>query len=169
MTTNLRSMIRAQIGWTWRDEIGNSTILDANRLQASHDLTDGTGSGQADVVWHAESQTLANGSTAQLQLDALEQTLFGETITLSLSAVKALLLVNRNTASGRLTIGPAADTPWTGPFGSSSDRVGVMPDSPLLLAHVTSGWTVQATENLLQLEAADADVTYDVAILGTSV
>jgi len=56
---------------------------------------------------------------------------------------------------------------WYAPFGASGDTVKVMPDSPLLLANSRDGWDVQAGNTALKIAAAEADVTYDVAILGT--
>jgi hypothetical protein len=168
MTTTLRSSITAQLGWTWRDQIGAFSILDSNRLHFNKTLADGAGADQADAVWHANGQTLSAGQWTTLELDALEQSCFGNTILIPLASVKAILIVNKNTAqSGYLLVGGAAVDEWHAPFGASGDRVKVMPDGPLLLVNSREGWDVEPGSTALKIAAAGGDVTYEIAILGT--
>jgi len=168
MTTTLRSSIIAQLGWTWNDEVGTSLVTDSNRLLFDKNLADGADADQADAVWHAEGQILLAGQSTTLDLDSLEQSRFGGTITIPLSKVKAILIVNKNTSgSGYLLVGGAPVDEWYAPFGASGDTVKVMPDSPLILSSSRDGWSVQAGSTALRIAAAGDDVTYDVAILGT--
>jgi len=168
MTRTLQSKIFAQVGWTWRDGAGASPVVDSSRLKSDVDLADGSGSGQADAVWHAESRILTAGSAETLDLDALESELFDNTLVVSLAKVKALVIVNRNiTGSGHLAVGAAAIDPWHEPFGDAGDTVKVMPGSPLLLANVLDGWDVDAGATGLRIAAVGDDVTYDIAVLGT--
>lgn len=168
MTTTLRSSITAGLGWTWRDRAGTSLITDSNRLDFHKSLADGADADEADAVWHLEDQTLAAGQSTTLELDSLEQTRFGGTIIVPMSKVKAILIVNKNTSQGGyLLVGGAAADEWYAPFGASGDTVKVMPDSPLLLANSRGGWDVQVGNTALKIAAAEADVTYDVAVLGT--
>jgi hypothetical protein len=137
-------------------------------MEARTELADGAAQRQADAVWHAEAQVLADGQSANIELDGLEQTLFGGTIVVRLGGVKALLVVNRNSAGpGQLRIGGAAVDGWLGPLGASGDTLNVMPDSPVLLANCRDGWDVDAGHAVLKLTAVGGDVTYDIAILGT--
>jgi hypothetical protein len=143
-------------------------ITDSNRLVFDRSLADGAGADQADAVWHAESQTLLMGQATTLQLDALSQSCFGDTIVISLAKVKAILIVNKNTSgSGCLLVGGAPVDPWHAPFGASGDTVKVMPDGPLLLSNPRDGWEVPIGSTALGIAAVGDDVTYDVAILGT--
>jgi len=168
MTTTLRSSITAQLGWTWRDQVGTSLITDSNRLRFDKNLADGAEADQADAVWHAEDQTLSAGQSTTLELDALPQSRFGDTIMIPMAKVKAILIVNKNTAgNGYLRVGGAAVDEWYAPFGASGDTLKVMPDGPLLLANSRNGWDVPTGSTALKIAAVDGDVTYDVAILGT--
>jgi hypothetical protein len=167
MTTTLRSMIHARLGWTWRDCAGTSVITDSSRLEAKVELTDGSGMRQADAVWHAEDALLADGQSIDLELDGLEQTMFGGTVLIRLGQVKALLIVNKNTGAGELQLGGASANAWYEPFAADGDRLRVMPDSPLLLVNCRGGWPVDAQHALLRLTAVGGAVRFDIAILGT--
>lgn len=167
MTTTLRSTISVQTGWTWRDQTGTSTITDSNRFLFDKDLADGADADQADAVWHAEDQVLAAGESTTLELDTLEQTWFGNAITISLAKVKAIQIINKSTAGGYLLVGGAALDEWYEPFGASGDTVKVMPDSPLILSNTRDGWDVQLGNTALKIAASGGAVTFDLAILGT--
>jgi hypothetical protein len=170
MTTTLRSSIAAQLGWTWRDQLGTSAIVDSSRLPFNKSLADGAEADQADAVWHAEDQALSAGQSVTLELDALEQTCFGDTISIPLSRVKAILIVNKNTAgNGYLLVGGAAVDEWHAPFGAAGDTAKVMLQSPLLLVNSRDGWEVELGSTALKIAAIGGDVTFDVAILGTLV
>jgi hypothetical protein len=136
MTTALRTALEAKIGWTWRDTIGTSVIVDSNRLSFGRELLDGALDAQADAVWHLEGQVVARDESFLLPLDALEQSLFGDTILIPMRRIKAILIVNRNTSgSAHLVVGGAPSDPWSAPFGTLGGTIRVMPDSPLLLTH----------------------------------
>jgi len=168
MTTTFNSTIAAELGWTWRDHVGTAPIVDSNRLSFSKDLGDGDGTGQANAVWHAENQSLSAGQSLVLELDLLEQSLFGDLIGVPLAKVKSLLIVNKNTAgAGYLLVGGASNDPWYAPFGTPGDTLKVMPGSPLLLAHVGDGWEVGFESHALRLVAVGDSVTFDIAIIGT--
>ena len=99
MSTTLSSTIQAQVGWTWRNRAGSLLVTDNSQLLFRRDLADGADANQADAVWRAVNQSLAAGQATLLCLGALQQPLFGDTITVPLARVKAILIVNK-TASG---------------------------------------------------------------------
>jgi len=168
MTTVLDSTMIAKLGWTWRDHVETGPIVDSNVLLFDRDLADGDGSGQANAVWHAEEQTLAAGDSLTLELDLLVQPLFGDLVTIPLAKVKAILIVNKSTSGGGyLVVGGAPSDPWYAPFGAPEDTVKVMPDSPLLLAHVGDGWEVGLENHALRITAVGTSAVFDIAILGT--
>jgi hypothetical protein len=168
MATTLASTIHAQLGWTWRDRAGSFLVTDSNQLQFKRDLADGPGPNQAEAVWRAVDQSLESGQSMLLCLGALEQSIFGDVISIPMAAVKAILIVNRNTAGdGYLVIGAAGTDEWCAPFGMLGDTVKVMPSSPLLLANVRDGWPVELASEMLKIEAAGGEVLFDVVILGT--
>jgi hypothetical protein len=169
MTTTLRSKVEVQLGWTWRDRIGPFVVTDDNRLLSVKELSDGAAAGQADVVWHAASQTLAAGQSTTLELAALVQSVFNDTILISLVRVKAILVVNKNaTGSAFLLVGAAGADEFSAPFGMLGDTVKVMPASPLLLANLGEGWSVEPGHEVLMFQAIGGEVVFDIAILGTA-
>ncbi|MBN1590952.1 MAG: hypothetical protein JW888_15670 [Pirellulales bacterium] len=169
MTTHLRSTIQVQLGWTWRDSTGTNVVANSNRLQLNQELEDGNGASQADTVWDAVEQSLNAGSSTTFSLDALERDLFGQTITLALASVKAVLVVNRNTSgSGHLLLGGAASDEWHAPLGNAGDQVKIMPGAALLLACPQTGWDVAAGATQLKLAAVADDVIFDMAIVGVA-
>jgi hypothetical protein len=168
MITTLESVIHVELGWTWRDHVGAAPIVDSNHHRCTVRLADGTAARQANAVWHVEDQTLAAGQSLTLDLDLLEQALFGDRITIPLATVKALLIVNKNASElGHLLVGGATDDPWYAPFGAPEHTVKVLAGSPLLLANTGSGWDVGLDHHALRIAAIDGSVTFDVAILGT--
>ena len=169
MSTNLKSLIGAQLGWTWQDRDGTATVTNSNRTVFRQDLQDGAEANQADAVWNSDNRVLAAGGSETLELDALEKCLFGDTIYVSLLTVKAILLVNRSTADDAyLTVGGAPGDTWIGPFGAASDTIRVMPGGALLLAAPRAGWDVEVGTADLRIAAPALGVTYDIAILGTT-
>lgn len=168
MSTKLISAIHAELGWTWSDTVSQTTIVNSNRLRSLSELADGTGADQADIVWHVEAQSLAAAASTTLELDNLSQSLFGDTISLSLDKVKAILIDNTSATAGYLLIGGAAADEWYAPFAAAGDKVKVMAGGQLLLANPGAGWSVSAGSTDLKIAAVDAAVTYDIAILGTS-
>jgi hypothetical protein len=167
MTTSLRSTIHARLGWTWRDRAGTTEVVDNSRLETKINLADGAGASQADAVWHAEDATLADGQWVDLELNALEQILFGAPILIRLDRVKTLLIVNKSAGAPYLRVGAAAAGEWYEPFGAPGNAVKVMPGSPVLLANARDGWSVDAQHARLRLSAVGGTVTFDIAILGT--
>ncbi len=169
MTTNLRSKIEAQLGWTWRDHVDTSPVVDSNRLKFEQEMIDGCETNQADAVWHAKNQTLSAGASTTLELDALEKELFGDTIFITMLKLKSLLITNNNTGdTGYLVVGGAASDAWHAPFGGADDTLEVMPGGALLLANPRDGWDVAVDARDLKITAVGGSVTYDIAILGTA-
>ncbi len=169
MSTNLRSTIQAQLGWTWRDSTGANVVANSNRLQLHQDLEDGTGTHQADAVWDVVDQSLTAGSSTTFSLDALARDLFGDTITIALAKVKAVLVVNKNTSgSGHMLLGGAASDEWYAPLGAAGDTLKIMPGAAVLLTCPQAGWDVSAGATELKLAAVGDDVTFDVAIIGVA-
>lgn len=170
MTTTLKSNVTTRLNWAWRDRTGSLPIVDANRLGFDLDMETGSGAGQCNAVWHQEGRVLASGESTVLYLDRLTRTLFGNSVVISLDAVKALLLVHRGTAStdGTLLIGGASLEQWSEPFGAAGDTLQLAPNSPLLLCNMIDGWPVTETSNALALQAIGGPVEFDIAILGIS-
>lgn len=167
MSTTLRSTIRIEVGWTWRDQAAGLLFTDSNRAVYRQDLGDGAGPGQADAVYHALDQMLAAGQAVELPLDGLEQTMFGGSVPVRLARVKALFVINKGQA-GLLVLGGAAMGGWLGPFGQWDATVRIPPDAPFFVAHRGEGWPVEPGANRLRIEALGAEARFDLVLLGTT-
>jgi hypothetical protein len=120
-----------------------------------------------DLAKHDPSPARLDVARPARHLPDHRQSLFGDLITIPLARVKAILVINKNTAGGYLLVGGAEADEWDAPFGASGDTVKVMPGSPLLLANAGEGWPVELGQSALRIAAADGNVTFDCAVLGT--
>ena len=168
MAETLSAQISASLVWLFQDTLGLTTIADASRLEYDAQLTAGTGSGQANGLWH-DLRTLAAATNEDLTLSNLPQTIFGNSVSVNMAAVKALLIVNSATTSGAdLIVGAAASAAWGAPFGATSHQVRVPADSCLLLVNKGAGWSVTAgaVDKLRIGNGGSASIDYKIVIVG---
>ena len=164
--------IVGRVGWDWEEG-----AKDNNRLEYAKKLLEGRGYNQAEAVWHEEERTLVDGAADIFSLDQLSRTVLGDTLTINLTEVMAILIVNLSTSGGKLIVGNAPSDPWWEPFGAIDDTVEVPLDSPLLLANRRDGWWVGTSSSSgaviaagtrnLQVAADGGGVTYSITIIGT--
>ena len=159
----MKAQIKVSLGWDWDDG-----VRDSGRLEYARTMLDGNSDNQAEAVWHAESRTLAAGESDTFDLAALERTVLGTTLTVSLKAVKAMLIVNESTDGGQLLVGEAAADQWSEPFGADGDCAIVPADSALLLSNRQSGWPVDANNRNLKITALTGSATYSITVVGTT-
>jgi len=126
-----------QTGLTWNLDEG---AVDSSKLTYKKKFTDGSGHDQADMVWHAENQSLGDGVAHYLDLTGLTRTVFGKEIAFDFERIKAIHIVNSSTSDGTLLVGNADYDAWWAPFRTVDDHVVVPPDSPLVLANRKGGW-----------------------------
>jgi len=170
MASALAIDLRASLTWLLQDALELSTITDVSKLEFAASLTNGTGSGEADRIWHDE-RTLAAAAADDLTLSALASSVFGNSVNVALAKVKALLIVcTTDDAGAELTIGNAASQAWVGPFNASSARLLVPGDSVLFLVNKQAGWNVGvgASDVLRILNSGSVSATYRIVIVGTS-
>jgi hypothetical protein len=160
---SFKAELKASLGWNWDDG-----AADNRRLDYVAQLLDGNGSGQAEAAWIAEDQSLVDAASITLDLDALTRTILGDQLSVSLLTIKALLITNPDTSAGNLVVGNAATNEWSAPLGSAGDTLIVPPDGLLLLTNRGSGWTVDATHKNLKLAASGGNLTYSIAVVGTT-
>jgi len=168
MAETLSAEIKSSLVWLFQDTLGLTTIADASRLEYDAPLTDGAGGGQANSLWH-DLRTVAVSAHDDLSLAALPQMIFGNSVSIDLVAVKALLIVNTETTAGEdLLVGAAASSPWSAPFGGAGHQVRVPADSCLLLVNKTAGWTVASgsSETLRVANAGTGPIDYKIVIVG---
>jgi len=166
MSRSLRSLVSAQLGWNWRDEQDFALLADDNRLEYRVPLASGTAAGQADAVWYAPADALAENAARRWTLTALPRSVFGGQITQTFAAIKALLLLHRAESGGVLVLGGDTETPWWGPLGAADQTLRLPPGAALLLSHPGSGWTVNAQARNLRVKAEGGPVNYDLALIG---
>jgi hypothetical protein len=154
--------LRASLGWTWDDG-----AVDDDSLDYVQQFAEGNGDGQAEAVWHLEDQVLPDGTSATLDMTALERVILGDTNTVTFVTIKAVLLSSDAESVGNLVVGGAATDPWSAPFATPADQAVIAPDGLLVLGNPLSGWPVDAGDRILQLAASGGDVTYSAAIVGT--
>ncbi len=170
MTQTLSSEIKVSLGWLHQDVPDVSTIIDGARLEYHVALPDGAGADEADRIWHDE-RTLAAGDSEELDLSALPMMLFGDSLSVAMAKVKALLLINLATDAGDgLLIGDATSHAWQGPLAAAGDKLLVPADSCLLLVNKKNGWTVLAgsADRLKIANAGANEISYKIAIVGAS-
>lgn len=160
---SFKAEVKASLGWNWNDG-----AVDNDRLDYAEQLLEGNGASQAEAAWHDRDRTLLDGASTTLDLTSLTRTILGDTVTVTLLTVKALLIVNQTSGGGELVVGDAAANEWAEPFTADGDQITVPPDSPLLLANRQTGWQVDDSNRNLKLAASGGDVTYSIAIIGTT-
>ncbi|GAB6187406.1 hypothetical protein [Thermopirellula anaerolimosa] len=168
MSRTLRSVVSAQLSWNWRDEQDFALLADDNRLEYRPTLLSGSAAGQADAVWYASGDALAENAARRWTLTALPRNVFGGQITQSFTAIKALLLLPRAESEGVLVMGGDSQSPWWAPLGAADQTLRLPPGGALLLSHPGAGWPVSAQAANLRLTAEGGPVTYDLALIGTS-
>jgi len=170
MSDTLSSEIKASLGWLFQDSLNLGTVVDSSLLEYRQLLADGMLADQADKIWH-DARTLPAGASEDLVLSALPLSLFGDSVVIALANVRAILLINTATTAGEdLVVGGATSREWRGPLVASGDRLIVPADSCLLVVNKKSGWPVVAglSDKLRVSNSGSGDITYKIAILGTS-
>jgi hypothetical protein len=169
----LSADVKASLNWLFQETLDLATVADAAKLEYSKNFVDGTATDQADKLWH-DQRTPSIGTSENLDLTNLSNTIFGSTVTVSFAKVKALLIVNTSTIAGdNLVVGGAGGggAAWSAPFDGDADaKVVVPPDSVLLMVNRKAGWTVtNGSADILKIaNAGTTAFAYRIAIIGTS-
>ena len=171
MTQTLHLDLRASLNWLLQDSSALASLSETSKLDFAKSLSTGTGTGQADRIWH-DRRTLAAGTHEDLDLTALVREVLGQNIVITLGTVKAILLVNLSSITGDdLALGGAGAGAFSAPFDADADaRLIVAADSVALLANMQSGWPVVASSaDTLRIENNGPNqVDYAIVIAGTS-
>jgi len=164
MATNLSATLNLVLGATFTNALDNTTTKDALSLDLTDTLANGTGTDQANQIWH-DRRTLA-ATSENLDVAGGLTDPFGATVTFT--AIKCILIHNRETTAGYdLTIGGGTNAlvNWV---ADSSDKVVIGPNAVFLLWHPGAGYAVTAgTGDILKIDAGANTVTYDIVLIGT--
>lgn len=168
MADSFKGEIKCSLGWKWTTDGG---VCDDDSLVYWEKFADGYDDNEAEAAWFVESGTLLEDASVTYDLAALTRTLFGDTTTITLTRIKALLIVNTGTGIGKLVVGNATSNAWAAPWRcdgtDTSITEDVLPDSPMLKANRQDGWDVCATQKNIKLTARNGAVTYSIAVFGT--
>ena len=136
-------------------------------LAANSSLADGTGAGQADVLF-TDSRTLAASATEDLDLAGSLTDALGATLTMAKLKFVMIKAASGNTNDVVLSRPAANGVPL---FDAAGDSIAIKPGGVFMWAVPGSGVTVTAgTGDLLTLtnSAAGTSVSYDIVLMGTS-
>lgn len=132
-------------------------------------LADGTGDGQADLVFH-DRRTLAASATEDLDLAGALTDAFGNTLTFA--RVKGLYVAAADANPENVEVGGAGTNGFATPFGDPTDVVIVRPGGFFAVgASDATAYAVTAgTGDLLTVTngGSGGSVTYDVVVVGAS-
>lgn len=160
------------VSWQHTKIDGNSgrRAYDNNSLSIVQSLTNGTGAGQFDQLFH-DQRTVAAASDDDMDLvSGTLVDMYGETF--SIARVKAMVIQNLSThADAALAVGGATNA-WASWLDNAGDIVLVEPEGIFILYTKSAvGYPVTSgTADILRCSAIDASqgVTYDIALLGCS-
>jgi hypothetical protein len=143
-----------------------STPTDKLSKSIAKEFTNGTGSGQADLIFR-DQRTLTTGANEELDLAGGLDDPFG--VALTFATVKAILIENLSTTQ-TLTIGGSASNQFINWVGDATDVIKIPPGGFFALTAPAAGYAVTAdTGDLLKVtNSAGASCVYNIIILGTS-
>jgi hypothetical protein len=158
--------ILARLGWSWKQSNDLAVIRNEAQVEYRRSFSESLDAARADAIWEAAGETLAASASKTYELDALEKSLFGDTLYVSFLTLRAVYLHNRS-AAATLGVGGAPSDPWQGPFGDPSDTLLLPPGAVLLLTAPATGWPVTTTARDLRITAEAAEAEFDLVLVGT--
>ena len=166
MADTLTSLLRLLIVATKVKDLDINDPRDALSKEYETQLASGTGSSQADLIFH-DTRSLADGASEDLDLAGVLADAFGATLTFA--KVKALIIKN-NSATQTLSVGGASANQFVNWVGDATDIIKIAPSGFFALTGPLAGYVVTAAtgDKLKVANSAGAGATYDIIIIGTS-
>lgn len=168
MATNLKAMFTAQIDAIYKNVLDLGTPTDNLSKKTKIEMSNGTGAGAADLLFH-DQRTIAASSSEDLDLAGGLTSPFG--VALTFVEVRGILITaaSGNTNNVRLSRPASNGVPL---FLAASDGIDIPPGGLFAWACPADGKvTVTAgTGDLITVanSSSGTPVTYDVIILGVS-
>lgn len=165
--------IQAALSWTQTDtpDVNNTTatIIDSATISYVKNLSSGTGSMSVDQIWHNTTGVLASGATQSYDLTNINRSIFGSTLDSSLTGIKALIIDNQSSGNGSITISATGTNGFTGPFNGAAGTGIAPPISPYIAINYVDGWTLNGTNNTIQLNnsGGSGNILYRIGVIGT--
>lgn len=154
--------ISTRVQWSRVDTQTGRTIANRHVVAGNYNLGDGPGAGSADVVW-ADSRTVPASTIDTINLLSLTQTTLGVSVPCTIRQLRAVRIVNTETASG-LSLRVGADA--TG----QTYAFEVGPGSEMLSINNADAWQVTSANSVLRIaNVHDDPIAYTIVLIGTSV
>lgn len=162
MADSLNALIRLLISATYVKDMDLADPRDALALTLEQSFTTGTGSGQANLIFHDQRQ-LADGVSEDLDLYGGLTNAFG--VALNFAKIKAMVIKNLSTTQ-TLSVGGAAATQFSNWVANVNDVVVLPPGSFLCLVNL-AGYAVTSILDLLKIaNSAGAVCDYEIILIG---
>jgi hypothetical protein len=158
-------------------QAGGTALLQA-QIQKLLEWASGSGTSQADELWHSSSSVVAAAHT-NLDLTNLTQLdSAGATVrsSIAFANVKAILIANTTAAAtggylavGGGTDGAAAADAWAGvttPFAADAAITPVPAGGAFMWCNPVGGTVTNSTADILHLGAVSFDQTYEILVIG---
>lgn len=164
----LNGRLLLELGMELTGSLDLASNVSSLRYTRQLDLTDGSGAGQANKMFH-DQRTLAASGTENLDLAGSLTDPLGTTLTFT--KIRALLIYAASANTNLVNVGGAASLGFTTWVGDVTDVVKVRPGGLFLLtAPDATAYAVTAgTGDLLTItnSSSGTGVTYDIVILGS--
>lgn len=170
MADTLAVNLKASVDWLFKESLDLSYVSDASSLVYAAAMADGTAVDTADKIWHDQLASIAAAATASLDLTALTNSMFGNTVTINFAKVKAILIVNLSTTTGeKLQIDTTVANGFTSITGGATGKIEIGPDSACLIANKKDGWATSGANKVLAIKNVGATAqTPKIVVVGTS-
>jgi len=169
----ITTAVTASAGASWQkketDPLNSSTFFDdQGNFQYAKNFTDGSGLESVNSFFH-DRIGLAAGADTTIDMQSLSTTLFGTSITTTLTGVKQLYLENTSTGNGQNLHLLATGTNANLTIMNGSGNFVVYPKSAINFTNFVSGWIVtNITKNLIVRNAGAIATTGNFFLAGTS-
>lgn len=164
LTDVLTGRVTTSLQWARVDTQEVGTITNRKTHGGSYTITDGSGPGQADLVF-ADQRTIAANQVESFDLLNLTQQALDVSVPFVFRQLRVIRVVNESTTAGRrLLVGVDPGRP-TAVYAAE-----VGPGSEWIAVNQTDAWEVTADNSVIRIANPNgASVTYSLYLIGTSV
>lgn len=172
MANTLQATFDLSLHWLL-SEVGDlSSPADEGVRRFLKQFANGTGTGQADTIWH-DTRHLAAEASETLDLSSLSQPILGGTLSITFATVRGIMVIQTTPATGALLrIGTAGISNGLDDlFGGAAGSFRIGPADVFALTRQSVGITIDATNKNIKIENEDDGLLgadYDIIIVGTT-
>ena len=171
MTVVTKATIQAAIAWTQIDtpnpNYTTATVEDAGSVSFAKILTSGTGNSAINNVWWDTTGVIPSGGKTTYNFSSISRGLFGATLESNFTNIKAIIIENKSSGTNSIYVTATGTNGFKYPFNGASSGLIIPPLSPAIFINYISGWTVDATHKILQLNnSANTGIGYRMGVLG---